>query len=80
LLSRQIDTKCSFCHDAYSTNTIVGPGLKGVLKNPSLPVGGRPATPENIRKQLRQPFNRMPSFEYLSEKEVGDILAFLNTI
>ena len=74
------DAKCSFCHDAYSTNTIVGPGLKGVLKNPSLPVSGRPATPENIRKQLRQPFNRMPSFEYLSEKEVADIIAFLNTI
>lgn len=74
------DAKCSFCHDAYSTKTTVGPGLKGVLKNPELPVSGHPAKPENVIKQLRQPFNRMPSFEYLSEEEVADIIAFLNTL
>ncbi len=74
------DTRCSFCHDAYSTGTVVGPGLKGVLKNPELPVSRHPSTPENIRRQLIQPFSRMPSFEYFSEKEVADILAFLNTL
>jgi cytochrome c1 len=36
--------------------------------------------PERIIKQLRQPFNRMPSFEYLPDEEVDDILAFLNTL
>jgi uncharacterized membrane protein len=74
------DAKCRFCHNAYSTETIVGPGLKGVLKNPELPVSRRPATPENIRGQLRQPFSRMPSFDYLTEEEVEDIVAFLNTL
>lgn len=74
------DAKCSFCHDAYSTDTIVGPGLKGVLKNPNLPVSGRPATPENIRKQLRQPFNMMPSFDYLSDEDIQNIIQFLNTL
>ncbi|MEW6002508.1 MAG: cytochrome c [Nitrospirota bacterium] len=74
------DSKCTFCHDPYSTKTIVGPGLKGVLKNPYLPVSGRPATPENIRQQLRQPFSKMPSFAYLKEEEVEDIIAFLNTL
>jgi cytochrome c2 len=72
--------KCSICHDAYSTATKVGPGLKGVLKNPELPVSRRPARPENIIRQLRQPFNRMPSFGYLTEEEVADIIAFLNTL
>ncbi|MFV1976514.1 MAG: cytochrome c, partial [Candidatus Scalindua sp.] len=76
----RFDAKCSFCHDAYSTDTIVGPGLKGVIKNPELPVSKRPATPENVKRQLRQPFNRMPSFEHLSEEEVADIIAFLNTL
>jgi len=74
------DAKCSFCHDAYSTDTKVGPGLKGLLKNPNLPVSKNPATPENIRKQLVQPFNRMPSFGYLSDEEIKDIIAFLNTL
>jgi hypothetical protein len=74
------EAKCSFCHAPYSTETIVGPGLKGILKNPVLPVSKRPASPENIRRQLRRPFNRMPSFEDLTETEVSDIIAFLNTL
>ena len=74
------DAKCKFCHNAYNLETIVGPGLQGILKNTVLPVSKRPATSENIIKQLRQPFSRMPSFEYLSEGEVEDIIAFLNTL
>jgi len=72
--------KCKFCHNAYSTETIVGPGLEGVLRHQRLPVSGRPATFDNVRRQLRRPFNRMPSFAYLSEEEVNDLIAFLNTL
>jgi len=72
--------KCSFCHAPDSTETIVGPGLKGILKNPELPISRRPATPDNIRTQLRKPFSRMPSFDYLGEEEVDDVIAFLNTL
>jgi mono/diheme cytochrome c family protein len=74
------DTRCIFCHDAQSNNTVVGPGLKGVLKNQSLPVSKRPAIPENIRSQLRAPFNKMPPFSNLTEQEVEDIISFLNTL
>lgn len=74
------DNKCIFCHDANSTETIVGPGLKGVLKNPVLPVSKKPATPENIADQLKNPFQDMPSFSYLSDEDVLDIIAFLNTL
>jgi hypothetical protein len=74
------DSKCRFCHESNSTQTKVGPGLKGVMKNPRLPVSKRPATPENIRMQLIKPFNRMPSFDYLSEDEITDIIAYLNTL
>ncbi len=73
-------SKCRFCHHPDSTETNVGPGLKGVLKNPRLPVSKSPAVPENIIKQLRQPFARMPSFDYFSHEEIDDILAFLNTL
>lgn len=73
-------TKCALCHDPLSTAMIIGPGLKGVLKNPVLPVSKHPATPGSIRYQLRQPLGRMPSFAYLSDEEVGDLIAYLNTL
>lgn len=72
--------KCIFCHDPNSTETIVGPGLKSILKKPELPVSRRPATPDNIRNQLRKPFGRMPSFDYLTKEEVDDVIAFLSTL
>ncbi len=72
--------RCSACHDPASTRTIVGPGLKGVLRNPTMPASKRPATPESIRFQLRQPLGRMPSFAYLSDDEMNDLIAYLNTL
>jgi mono/diheme cytochrome c family protein len=74
------DSNCNFCHHDNSTETIVGPGLKGILKKPRLPVSNRPATPDNVVRQLRHPFNRMPSFDYLTDREISDILAYLNTL
>ncbi len=74
------DSKCSFCHDAYSNNPGVGPGHKGILKNPLLPVSKRPATPDNITNQIRNPYKDMPSFSYLSDTEIQNIIAFLNTL
>jgi len=74
------EAKCNFCHHTNSTETIVGPGLKGILKKRNLPVSKWPATPKNVIRQLKQPFDRMPSFEYLTDKEISDIMAFLNTL
>ncbi len=74
------DSKCFFCHNPDSTNKIIGPGHKGILKNPVLPVSKRPATPENIVNQLRNPYKDMPSFSYLSDTEVQNIIAYLNTL
>jgi hypothetical protein len=73
-------SKCAICHDPDSTRTIVGPGLKGLLKRPTLPISGRPATAESIRFQLKQPLSRMPSFAYLSAEEMEDLIAYLNTL
>ena len=74
------ETRCSSCHDPYGNKAMLGPGLKGILKNRTLPASRRPATPENIVKQLEQPFSKMPSFAYLKREEVADIIAFLNTL
>lgn len=74
------ETKCYFCHDAYSYDAGVGPGHKAILKNPLLPVSKRPATPDNIANQVRHPYKDMPSFSYLSDTEIQNIIAFLNTL
>ena len=74
------ESKCYFCHDAYSTKTTVGPGHKDIMKNPFLPVSKKPATPENIAKQIRSPYMDMPAFSYLSEEDVSNLIAFLNTL
>ncbi len=74
------DAKCIFCHDPESITDKVGPGLKGIMQNDVLPASGRPADPVNIINQLRKPLNRMPSFEYLTEEEVADVLSYLNTL
>lgn len=73
------ESKCSFCHDPYGTETIVGPSHKGILKNKLLPISKKPATPENIVNQIRNPYRDMPSFSYLSDNDVLNIMAFLNT-
>ena len=73
-------SRCAGCHDPSSTKTIVGPGLKGLLRNPLLPISKNPATAESIRFQLRQPMGRMPSFAYLSAEEMEDLIAYLNTL
>ncbi len=71
---------CSICHNAKSTRTLVGPGLKGILKNPRLPVSGKPANPENVKIQLRTPYRRMPSFSFLAEEDVESLIAYLATL
>lgn len=71
---------CSSCHFADSEERSIGPGLKGLLKKEKLPHSGRPATIENIRQQLLRPILTMPSFAKLPEKDLDDLLAFLETL
>jgi mono/diheme cytochrome c family protein len=74
------ETTCTGCHTADSTEHRIGPGLKSLLKQQHLPVSGRPATAENVYRQLRQPYQRMPSFATrLSDEDVFDLIAYLNT-
>jgi mono/diheme cytochrome c family protein len=74
------DSKCSFCHFADKSDSQLGPGLKGVLKGETLPASGKPATPENVEKQLLTPYQSMPSFSSLSEQEIKDLVAYLKTL
>jgi mono/diheme cytochrome c family protein len=71
---------CSSCHYPDQEKTKSGPGLKGVLKKEKLPVSGRPAVVDNVLKQLRAPYLAMPSFGFLSDQELADLIAFLQAI
>jgi cytochrome c oxidase subunit II len=82
-------TKCSACHAlAPFSKTIVGPGLLGVLHDPSHPnlVDGDPATPENAAKILQNgftgPIGQMPNATTngLSNQDIADLVAYLNTL
>lgn len=50
------------------------------LKRPTLPLSGHRVTTESIRFQLRQPLGRMPSFAHLTDDEMSDLIAYLNTL
>jgi mono/diheme cytochrome c family protein len=71
---------CAFCHYSGSTESKLGPGLEGVLQAETLPVSGRPATVENVLSTLENPIGTMPAFTKLTEEEVLNLIAFLETI
>ncbi|MBI4687951.1 MAG: cytochrome c [Nitrospirae bacterium] len=74
------ESKCFRCHKATSTEWHVGPGHKGIMKNQFLPVSKKPATPENIANQLRNPLKDMPSYAHLPDEDILNIIAYLNTL
>ncbi|MBE0537807.1 MAG: cytochrome c [Phycisphaerae bacterium] len=72
---------CIQCHYPDSTETKIGPGLKNILHGEQLPTSGRPATRENVRKQLIDPWQAMPSYEErLSKEELEHILDYLESL
>ena len=72
--------QCAACHFTDKEDRKSGPGLKGILIKERLPVSGRPASPENILKQLNSPYLAMPSFPSLVGKDAADLLAYLKTL
>ena len=71
---------CSVCHLTDSTATKIGPGLKGVFQGGTFPVSGRPVSEENFRKQLQEPFDKMPPFGHLAPEQVDALVAYLKTL
>lgn len=71
---------CSFCHFTDSTETKVGPGLKGFFQKDTLTFSGWPVSTENVARQLKTPFGQMPPFERFSQEEINSLTDFLKTI
>jgi cytochrome c2 len=73
-------SKCISCHYADKEESKHGPGLKNILKKEKLPFSKRPSSIENIKNQLKTPFLAMPSFVFLSQQEIADLIAYLKTL
>ena len=72
---------CVNCHYANKTEDKLGPGLKGLMDREKLPESGWEATRENVKKQLIEPYDNMPSYEgRLSEKEMQVLLDYMETL
>lgn len=73
------ESTCDECHDAYSREERVGPGLQG-LKVGKLP-DGRPATHDKLLDIVNNGPAEMPSFkDRLTEQQKEDVVAFVMTL
>ena len=70
---------CFSCHDPYSANIKIGPGLKG-MKNGKLP-SGRPATHDTILAVIDGGVDEMPPFkDKLTSQEKEDVIAYVMSL
>ena len=74
------NAKCLSCHYPDSEDKKLGPGLKDLFKKEKFPYSGRPTTVENIKQQLIRPALVMPSFTKMTEQEIADLFAYLQTL
>jgi cytochrome c oxidase subunit II len=81
--------KCAACHKiAPFSQTLVGPGLEGVLHDPTHPnlVNGQPATPQNVAGILQNGYTgsigTMPNATAngLSAQDIANLVTFLDTL
>jgi len=72
--------QCSGCHSAETSETKVGPSLKGLFKK-SVLLNGEPANERSIRLRIRNGGDGMPSYDRnLSSKELDRLVAYLKTL
>jgi mono/diheme cytochrome c family protein len=74
------NNKCVGCHNTDSRKSLFGPGLLGLMKSETLRSSGAPPSPENVRGQIIDPVSTMPAFTTFSNKEMGNLLAYLGTL
>jgi mono/diheme cytochrome c family protein len=78
---RVYDNYCDRCHEPYSTRGKKGPSMKGVFKQPYLPISGLPANDERVGEIIRFGRSKMQGFgQVLSEQQIQDLLAYIHTL
>ena len=66
---------CASCHNAHSSDLLIGPGLKGYYKTHQ-----SPPTNATIRKIIHDGKGTMPGFGNLDDTEINDLIAYLKTL
>lgn len=77
---KEVFVQCAVCHNADSTETKVGPGLKGLFQKDKMTNGKKP-TEANVRAKIDEGGGGMPPYkDVLSDKEKDDVIAYLKTL
>lgn len=78
--AKLFEKSCSFCHFTDSTDTKVGPGLKGLFEREKMSISGWPVSADSIRRQLKTPFNQMPAFDQFTNEEIKSLTDYLKSL
>ena len=71
---------CAVCHNADSTETKMGPGLKGLFKRAKLK-NGQKVTDATVRARIDEGGGGMPAYkDMLTDGEKNDLIAYLKTL
>ena len=71
---------CAVCHNADSTDTKVGPGLKNLFKREKL-LNGKPVNEANVREIIEMGGSTMPPMGgVLSGEDKENLIAYLKTL
>ena len=77
---KEVFDQCSVCHNADSTETKMGPGLKGLFKKDKL-TSGKPVNDANVLNKIEEGGNGMPPYkDMLNSGEKANLLAYLKTL
>src|SRR5580704_8353312 len=78
---KEVFVQCEVCHNADSTETKMGPGLKGLFKKAKLSTNGKPVTDANVIEKINEGGNGMPPYkDTLSDDERTNLVAYLKTL
>ena len=77
---KEVFEQCSVCHNADSTETKMGPGLKGLFSRDKLKNGKKP-TEANVKAVINEGGKGMPGYaDMLTDEERTNLLAYLKTL
>jgi cytochrome c len=77
---RRVFQQCTGCHSAETSETKVGPSLKGLFHKRLLR-DGVPVNERSIRLKIKNGGDGMPSYDrILSSKEMDRLVAYLKTL